>query len=107
MILFLSTAISIGYYNKNKRQSLLANNTKISFAIYDGNTVVRNSGTISYFYLKLKNRIILIEELGKYGFLSKGDTVLVKYSLEKPDVAKVIDFCYMKKHKGKEYCNCN
>ena len=40
-------------------------------------------------------------------FLKKGDTVLIKYSIEDPSVAEVIDFCYMKKHKGKAYCDCD
>jgi hypothetical protein len=33
-----------------------------------------------------------------------GETLSIKYSLEDPSVAEVIDPCYMQKHKDKPYC---
>jgi hypothetical protein len=85
----------------------MSKNTKQTIAIYDSYTTVRITGPISYFYFEHNHRKILLEELGKYDFLKKGDTVLIKYSLEDPSIAEVIDFCYMKKHKGKTYCKCH
>lgn len=78
---------------------------KKTLAIYDSYTVVRNTGPISYFYFKIKkDEKILLEEIGRYDFLQKEDTVLIKYSLEDPSIGEVIDPCYMQKHKGKPYC---
>lgn len=103
-ILFLLVSIIIGFYNQNRREKLLKFNTKETHAIYDGFAIVKNTGPESYFYFKVNDQKILTFELGKYEFLQKGDTVLIKYSLEDPSVAEVIDFCYMRKHKGKAYC---
>ena len=86
---------------------LMSKNTKQCIAKDDSYSNGRISGPISNFYNEQNNRKILLEELGKYDFLIKGDTVLIKYSLEDPRIAEVIDFCYMKKHKGKAYCKCD
>lgn len=89
---------------KNRRQYLLSENTKNSTAIFDGCIVMKNRGSVSFFVFENVNEKIVLDINGSYTFLQKGDTVLIKYSIKDPNVAEVIDFCYMKKHKGKSYC---
>lgn len=38
-------------------------------------------------------------KLGKYDFLQKEDTVLIKYSVEDPSVAEIVNVFYMQKYK--------
>lgn len=84
----------------------MSKNTKKSIAFFDGYTVFRNVGPQSFFNFYVQRTKYKIEKHGRFNFLQKGDTVLIEYSIEDPSVGKVIDFCYMKKHKGKDYCNC-
>lgn len=52
----------------------------------------------------VENNKKITSELGKFDFLQKGDTVLIKYSNSDPSVVEIIDPCYMKKYKGNNYC---
>jgi hypothetical protein len=107
IVVFFTIGFILNYFLDKRYDNLISKNTKKTIAIYDGYEVGYNSGPVSYFYFRSKNNNMeLLDLYGKYNFLQKGDTVLIIYSKEDPSVGKVIDFCYMKKHKGKEYCNC-
>lgn len=106
LLLLLICAIYFDYV-KNNRLKRLSNYTYKTIAIFDSFIIIHNSGPVSYFYFKSKkDKKLLLEVYKKCDFLQKGDTVLIEYSIENPSVGKVIDFCYMKKHKGKDYCKC-
>lgn len=94
----------VNYYLDKRNERLMSKNTDTTIGVYDGFIVVRNTGPKSYFYYFIKDKKMLTSEPGKFNFLQKGDTVLIKYSIEDPSVAEVIDYCYMQKHKGKSYC---
>ena len=60
-----------------------------------------SGGKVIVIYFNVKNYSYSIIESDNNDFIQKGDTVLVKYLVGDPSIAKVIDFCYMQKHKGK------
>ena len=101
IIIFFILAFILNYFVQKRNHELISRNTLETYAFYDSYTVVKNTGPISYFNFQVKGQKILFYELGKYDFLKKGDTVLIKYSAEDPNIAEVIDFCYMQKYKGK------
>ncbi len=103
--LIILSSIFHNFYTENRHNKLLFKNFKKTFAIYDDYNNSVKGKSFSNFYFYLKNKRIKFEEEGIYDFLKLGDTVLIKYSIEDPNVAGVINFCYMKKHKGKEYCD--
>jgi hypothetical protein len=103
IIVFVMISIGVGEFLKNRSKKLLSKNTKTSIAKFHNVVTMVNRGPVSFFEFEHSNEIIIIDINGSYPFLKKGDTVLIKYSQEDPTVAEVIDFCYMKKHKGK--CN--
>ncbi len=105
-LLFIICSVVIGEFVKKRRLNLLSQNTNQIIAKYGDFTVMRNRGPVTFFTYKLKNEVFTIDVNGKYDFLQKGDTVIVKYSIEDPSVATVVEFCYMKNHKGKDYCDC-
>ena len=49
-----------------------------------------------------ENYSIIIESKKKH--LQKNDTVLIKYSIDDPSIAEVIDYCYMGKYKKNNFC---
>jgi len=62
-----------------------------------------------YFKYRVFKRNIISDDISEQKFFNQlniGDTILIKYSIEDPSISKVVDFCYMKKHRGKDYCDC-
>ena len=92
----------IEFYKKNKLNGYSKNvtgiYTNLIYSAYSKKMYV-------YKYYVNSKQLKLISPNGN-DQLEKGDTVLIKYSIEDPNVGKVIDFCYMQKHKGKAYCDC-
>ena len=106
-IYFLLIFIIVGFFFKflqEKRYKALMSKTTRAKVIFIESFNSKNSGLCSI-YSYSNNKKILIH--GGKEFLKKGDTILIKYSINNLEVAEVIDFCYMKKHKGKDYCKCN
>lgn len=94
LIFFLSIlAISIisGMYIKHRRQSLLEGETATTYAIYDRTVVFTNTGPVSHFRFKVGYTVIESDHIGRFKGLSKGDSVLIKYSVEDPNVFEVVD----------------
>ena len=54
-----------------------------------------------FFKYKVKNKNYIFNENRDFSSMKIGDTLLIKYSLKNPSVARVIDKCYMQKYKGK------
>lgn len=98
---FFILIILIGNYNINRREKLLSSNTKIVTGIFQRSYTQINTGLILVFKSKIKNKVIYFEIYENLEFIKKGDTVLIKYSVEDPNIAEVLDFCYMQKYKGK------
>jgi len=98
---FLLLAVLIGNYNKNRKEKLLSSNTKIVTGIFERSYIQVNTGMFLVFKSKVKNKAFYFEIYENLGFIKKGDTVLIKYSVEDPNIAEVIDFCYMQKYKRK------
>ena len=103
-ISFVTISVLIGNYRKSKIISLLSENTSETHAIYDKYIVVYNTGPISYFSYSIDGKKYDSNQYGKFIYLEKGDTILIKYSNSDPFVAEIIDPCYMNKHKGQNYC---
>lgn len=104
-IIYISIFFCVGFginYLLDYRQSyLLSKNTKITFAFYHKGFISVGSGKRSVFQFKLKNKKVFFIIMERYDFLQKRDTVLIKYSVEDPEIVEVIDYCYMQKYKGK------
>jgi hypothetical protein len=92
-------------YADKRWNRLMSKNTNKTFAYVTGYSHLYRGGTVLDFkyYVNGKKHESFISFKDKT--LKKNDTILIKYSIEDPSVVKVIDFCYMKKHKGKEYCD--
>lgn len=84
---------------KNRRLQLLSSNTMESIAIFQERYVSKNGGPISVFTFKIENNTIKSEVYKKFEHLQKGDTVLIKYSIQAPSIIEVLDKYYMKKYK--------
>ena len=54
-----------------------------------------------FFKYKVKNKNYIFNENRDFSSMKIGDTLLIKYSLKNPSVARVVDKCYMQKYKGK------
>lgn len=54
-----------------------------------------------FFKYKVKNKNYTFNENGDFSSMKIGDTLLIKYSLKDPSIARVVDKCYMQKYKGK------
>jgi len=98
---FIIFSYLIGNYNKKSKEEQLSSNTRIVKGIFVKSITHVNTGIFSLFLSKYGNQEIYFEIYEFRDFLKKGDTVLIKYSMENPTIAKVIDFCYMQKYKGK------
>ena len=99
--IFFCVGFGINYLLDYRQSYLLSKNTKITFAYYHKSFISVGSGKRSVFQFKLKEKKVFFIIMEKYSFLQKGDTVLIRYSVDDPDLVEVIDFCYMQKHKGK------
>lgn len=86
-------------YIVNQKDELLSDNVSISKAVYTKSSVIYNTGRVYYFSYVVKDENYKLEVSKIKSSLLVGDTVLIKYSLEDPSVAKVIDFKFMKKFK--------
>jgi hypothetical protein len=100
---FIIFSFLIGNYNKKRKKNLLSSKTEIVKGVFQRSYTQINTGVYSIFKSKINNQEKYFEIYDFSDFLKKGDTVLIKYSIEDPSIAEVADFCYMKKHKGK--CN--
>jgi hypothetical protein len=98
---FVIISILVGNLNKDRKKKLLSKNTQIVKGIFTRSFTQINTGIFSIFKSQINHQEIYLEIYDYRDFLFRGDTVLIKYSLEDPTVAEVIDFCYMQKHKGK------
>ncbi|WP_417265161.1 hypothetical protein [Brumimicrobium sp.] len=99
ILIFIIIGTTIGVFYENKKKKLLSTNTKVTHGYLTKRINVARSCNESYYYYYIKNNKFEIWECGLKPFLEIGDTVLIKYSLEAPSVAKVIDFKFMKKFK--------
>ena len=100
-MIFITIGTTIGVFYENKKKKLLSTNTKVTHGYLTKRINVARSCNESYYYYYIKIISLKFEiwECGLKPFLEIGDTVLIKYSLEDPSVAKVIDFKFMKKFK--------
>lgn len=87
----VTVSIIVGTYNKNQRNALLNGDTSTTYAVFDKTVVFPNTGPVSYFHFKLGNIIFESDHIGRFKGLSKGDSVLIKYSVEDPNVFEVVD----------------
>lgn len=88
---FVAISIVIGTYIKNRRKDLLAENTNTTYAVFEKTVNIYNTGPVSYFHYTIGKTKFNSEHYGRFSTLKKGDSVLIKYSLEDPSIYKVID----------------
>ena len=86
----------------NYEKRMLNGKTKETIAVFSGriNSYRGAIGTYYIFEVNGKQHESFSDEQG-LGFLKEGDSVRIKYSVQDPDIIKVLDACYLKKHKGK------
>jgi len=93
-----------GVYHEIRRERLLGGETRLTKSILKHSYVSFRDGETSILNVLYDNQSIELMYYRKFDFLDKGDTILIKYSVEDPTVIEVVDPCYMQKHKGKPYC---
>lgn len=94
LILFLSfvaVSIAIGTYLKTRQKTLLEGNTSTTHAVFYRTIVMVNTGPVSYFNYKIGTTEYHSDVKGRFSTLKKGDSVLIEYSVEDPNVFEVID----------------
>jgi hypothetical protein len=106
IILFFIIGFIFNNFQEKRNKRLLCRNFKYAVSIYEETFVSKNAGPLQVLNYSINHREYYIFIKERCTFLQKGDTVLIKYSVEDPNIAEVIDFCYMQKHKGKTYCDC-
>jgi hypothetical protein len=99
--LFIMSVFSYRIYQNYRESKLLNLDTKTTFAIIieinDGGSVHGTaSGTFIY---KINNQSYNFTQSGDFTSLKERDTVLIKYSLIDPSVARVIEKNYEKSNK--------
>ncbi len=96
VIIFLG--LMLNFINENRKQKLLQNsNTTIGLLIEEYSKGKNPKGT---FQFELKGKKYVIDHIGDFSYMKKGDSVLLQYSIEDPTVARVKDRYYMKKYKN-------
>ncbi len=86
-------------YNVKKWEEMMAGQTSQTYAKYSSYTHFYNNGPESYFIFYVNKVKYEFSESGKFDFLSKGDTVLIKYATSDPNYAMVINFHYKNRKK--------
>jgi hypothetical protein len=86
----------------NYRKRMLKGETYETIAVFSGRVNPYRGAPGSFFTFEVngKQHESFSDEQG-LGFLKEGDSVRIKYSVQDPDIIKVLDACYLKKHKGK------
>lgn len=93
--------LMMGYYDRYKRNSLLEK-SQVAVGIFEGHS--KGVGNSGYWITYVNRDGINVEKAVCYNppkFLKKGDTVLIKYSIEDNLVVKIIDPFYMQKYKNR------
>jgi hypothetical protein len=91
--------IPYNFYNDKKWEEMMAGPTSKTYAKYSSYTVFARGGPQSYFIFYVSKVKYEFSVSGRYNFLTKGDTVLIKYAISDPNYAKVIDFHYKNRKK--------
>lgn len=96
-IVFLFSSLFIGLFLNIRREKLLSNSqTTIGYLVEEYNGGKNPRGT---FIFRIGKKKYIFDYIGDFSYMNKGDTVLIKYSIEDPSVARVIDRYYMQKYK--------
>lgn len=102
VIVFIIIGNSIFYlFDIFKERKLNYEKSLIAKGIVDRRITSGSGGKVIVVFYKVKNQSYSIIENDNFEFIEKGDTVLVKYLEDDPSLSKVLNFCYMKKYKGK------
>lgn len=86
----------VRYYNEELLLKQTKQTTAVIIEIRNG-SAVKSTATASYYYHVNKIKYNC-EESKNFNDLDKGDTVLIKYSIREPSIARVVDKYYMRKY---------
>ena len=93
------------HFSQKRKDKLFAGATTLIEVVLNKVTMQTSGGFTIWFEYSVNDKKHEQQwARGAYTFLEKGDTILIKYSVEDPTVIEVVDPCYMQKHKGKPYC---
>lgn len=88
---------TLAYYSQLERERKLKNTRQVKAIIKSVRKTTRGGATV---FFNVKDRKLeAIFHGGDFKFLSPGDTILIKYAIEEPELIDVVDKYYMKKHK--------
>lgn len=102
IILFFVITLAYRFYNSNyedKRLKKTKNTTAILVSIRSGKGV-RATPSGKYRY-SVSGKEYKYDESRNFNSLKVGDTILIKYSVEDPSVARVVEKYYMKKYRDR------
>lgn len=95
LILFLLAFLLAIYFQFERERKI--KNAKQTTAIVDWVSQTNRGGAKLHFYLR-NEKINTNVWGGDFSFLKKGDTILIKYSVEDPELIELVDKYYMKKY---------
>jgi hypothetical protein len=98
LVCFIFIGLTYNIYNDHKRQKLFQN-SKNTIGILIEESHSSQKFLVGYFYYYVGKKKFKIREKQNFSHLKKGDTVLIRYAVEDPSVARVIDKYYMQKYK--------
>lgn len=104
IILFFSSIMIYRAIETYHEERLLktSETTKAILKRIEINTTPKSGYSGGVFEYDLNGHNIEFSDKGNFRMLRIGDTVLIKYSIEDPSVARVIDKYYMEKYKSKK-----
>lgn len=96
LVLFGLAFIGAIYFQLKREEKLKRTQDSIAIIMNKGKTV--RGGVTVYFEVNSKKIEAKIWG-GDYDFLNIGDTILIKYAVEDPELVQVVDKCYMQKYR--------
>jgi len=97
-VFLIFLVLFINMLNEDRNQKLL-NHSKTVRGIMKFQDHASLKYTFGIFIFYVNHKKYEIRSVGDFSFLKPGDTVLIKYAINKPSVAIISDRYYMRKYK--------
>lgn len=99
VILFLLGLILVfilAFYFQLRREEKLKNSKEVKAIIVSRSEAINGGALIRF---KANSKLVKVQlKSGSYKFAKPGDTILIRYAIEDPELVKVVDRYYMKKY---------
>lgn len=101
IICVIFAMIFLGIYFDGRREKKLKNSVETTAVILKASSALNGGAKIEYLVNGKKIDLQLVS--GSFGHLKTGDSILIKYAKEDPELVAVVDKYYMKKYEYLKY----